>query len=240
MAYQEVYGGIYNSPSDFLQSPYDVIIPPMFDGTTPISDVHDSLPNRASLFLDPTFLANFIADSSTQTTVLWQALLDNDNYDWKPNNPMKLFYCEGDQTVKPQNTIDAYDAMVANGTPHIFQENLGSLSHTGCVIPAISAAIDYFQSIRQSCNTPMGISSPHNSNITFSMYPSPSNEWVNIIPSFVNDGVISIYSINGTKIINKPITKEMVLNVSDWAEGVYLIKITSEYSFASKKLIIKH
>ena len=241
MSYQEAYGGIYSTPSDFLQSPYDVTVPPMFDGIMAISSVHAVLPNRTSQFLNSTFLNGFIADSAAKTSAVWQALLDNDNHDWTPNMPLKMFYCSGDQTVKPENTIDAYNAMIANGATQVFKEDLGSLlNHGGCVIPAINNAIDFFQTIRTDCVLPNSIVTSQTASNFMEVYPNPAINQIQVNIENGISGQLTVFDIAGREILQTEINTSKKLNVSNWKNGVYLLKVVSNDIQYTEKITIKH
>ncbi len=241
MAYQEIYGGIYNTPSDFLQSPYDVDIPPLFDGNTSLVDINDDLTLQASGYLNPTFLANFLADSSTKTSALWQAIMANDNYDWKPDGHVKLFYCGGDQTVFPENTTDAYVAMTANGAGLVLKEDLGNLSHGGCIVPSISGAIDYFENLRPACDEPASITKINENSVQFQLFPNPSRDFIEIKNNYLNTNLnLTIYSATGTIVYRSSTQSSLTIDVAQWAEGIYLVQLGNAHNFAIKKLIIQH
>lgn len=240
MAYQDVYGGIYNTPSDFLQSPYDVTIPPLLDGTHDLSEITDSLPNIASDYLEPTFLANFLADSTTKTSALWQALLDNDNYDWNPKKHMKLFYCNGDQSVFPQNSVDAYDAMTNNGAGLVFKEDLGNASHTGCVVGAINNSIEFLQSVRPACDEPVSVTDFNPIAVDFALYPNPAESTIEIKSNSSQQLYITIFSVTGNQVYQAQFTNSIAIDVSSWNNGIYLVQTTSGDHAIMKKLIISH
>ncbi len=241
MAYEEAYGGIYTVPSDFLQSPYDVSIPPMFDGTVAMSAVHSVLPNKVSQYLNPSFLNPFIADSATKSSALWQALLDNDNYDWTPNMPLKMFYCSGDQTVKPENTVDAYTAMIANGATQVFKEDLGSfLDHGGCVIPAVNNAIEFFQTIRTDCVLPNAVSENNRNSNFIQVFPNPAVNQIQINIKNGTQGQLTVFDISGREILQTEISTSKTLHVSDWKNGVYLVKVISNQIQSTEKITIRH
>jgi acetyl esterase/lipase len=240
LSFQEVYGNIFNNYSDILQSPYDNTIPPMFDGNQVISNIHTALPNQTSQYLNPTFLNGFIADSNTKTTPMWQALLDNDNHDWTPQIPIKMFYCNGDQTVKPQNTLDAYDAMIANGATAVFKEDLGNLGHGDCVIPAIKGAIDYFESLRTDCapitEVPECICLPENT----LLYPIPASNELNIDWPYSTSVRIEIYNTTGTRVYANEINSFSIISTKNWSSGVYSIIFTSGNLYETKKFTVIH
>jgi len=51
LAYENIYGGIFNDVSDFLQAPYDTLIPAYYDGTHSMLDVQPLLPLKASQYI---------------------------------------------------------------------------------------------------------------------------------------------------------------------------------------------
>ncbi|TVR71034.1 MAG: alpha/beta fold hydrolase [Marinilabiliales bacterium] len=52
--------------------------------------------------------------SGTDTAIM-EALADNDNYDWKPSTPLRLYHGTDDDFVFYFNSLTAYDAMTARG-----------------------------------------------------------------------------------------------------------------------------
>jgi len=239
LSFQEVYGNIFTSYSDILQSPYDTVVPPMFDGNQIISNVHSVLPNQVSQYLNPTFLNGFIADSATKNTPMWQALLDNDNHDWTPQFPIKMLYCRGDQTVKPENTLDAYDAMIANGATAVFKEDMGNFDHGDCVLPAMLGAIDYFEGLRTDCD----------SSITFvpecicateeiQIYPIPATNELNIDWPYSPSMHIEIYNINGKKVYSGQANSFTTISTINWSSGVYSIVFSSDTHIKTQKFTI--
>ena len=76
---------------------------------------------------------------------------------------------------------------------------------------------------------------------TWNMYPNPANE--NIYVTNIEDNAkVEIYNLNGQLIYSNYQTnnKQLNINVSDWENGIYLIKINSESSLKTKKIVVKH
>lgn len=76
-----------------------------------------------------------------------------------------------------------------------------------------------------------------------SVYPNPtSNNKITItIPNQLNINSIILYSIIGSKVydVKNPTTLNNKLNISNLKSGLYLLKITSDKSSISKKIIVK-
>ncbi len=67
------------------------------------------------------------------------ALADNDNYDWVPRAPTRIFYCQGDEQITFENAILADSVMNANGAADVQavrKDDFGHLTHGGCVFPS--------------------------------------------------------------------------------------------------------
>ena len=69
-------------------------------------------------------VANFSNSMSTYNHPLWTALLDNDNHDWTPQRPIRMYYCTGDEQVTFQNAIAAEATMQANGANDVQAVNM--------------------------------------------------------------------------------------------------------------------
>lgn len=241
MAYEKVYGGIYTDTSDFLKSPYDTTVAPLYDGNVTMGVIHGMLPKKTSQYLNPTFLNAFIADSSTKTSPMWQALLANDNYDWTPTTKLKMFYCTGDKTVKPENTVDAYNAMIANGATQVFKEDLGStLNHGGCVVPAISNAIDFFEGIRTDCKKPNGVTEMAKLDVDLNMYPNPVTDVLTIELQNESNAQIEIYSLNGQLVFQGNLTQITRIKTNEWKNGTYALRVLSGNAQTLKMFTIIH
>ena len=239
MGYQYVYGGIYSDHSDYLQAPYDTLIPPYFDGTHSILEVHSLLPTVASQYLNPNFINDFMADSTDKVTPFWQALLDNDNYDWTPTMPVNLLYCNADDLVNPLNTQDAFDAMTANGVTNIKKEDLGNFNHLNCYLPATSATIEYFQELRTDCKTPSGVNQLEVS-FDLNAYPNPVNNQLNIVLENQETGFIEMYSMDGKLVYTNSISGTKYIDTHTFNNGVYILKVYTAEAILMKQITIAH
>ena len=74
-----------------------------------------------------------------------QALRDNDTYDFVNPTPTRLFYCRADDQVRYRNSIVAADTMRLLGAADVEAVDVDSdADHGGCILPAVTAAIDFF------------------------------------------------------------------------------------------------
>lgn len=150
LAYQSIYGNLYENVSQFLRSPYDTLIPPLFfDGNTSIGNINNQCPPVPKhIALDST-VNSFLSDTMHPLRL---NLLDNDLIrGWHPTSPMKLIYCQGDEQVTYLNSENAYNAWTAAGSTQLEKQDLGDWDHQGCALIAILVARNYFDSIAVRC-----------------------------------------------------------------------------------------
>jgi dienelactone hydrolase len=237
MSYQNIYGGIYTSYSDFLQSPYDTAIPPLFDGTHELFDVNMLLPTKSSQYLTSSFISDFIADSSAKSGSFWQAIVENDNYDWTPQFPVKLLYCDGDDLVKPENSFDTYVAMQSNGVSKIEIEDIGTNNHLDCVIPSVKGVISYLNIMRTDCMATgvFEIADPE-----IQIYPNPASNLLFLTISNVPSAILEVYSLDGRLVHASTISSNSQLDVSNWESGLYLIGVRVESKMFVQKISVVH
>tara|TARA_Y100000813_G_scaffold114797_1_gene82227 strand:- start:390 stop:1664 length:1275 start_codon:yes stop_codon:yes gene_type:complete len=237
-AYQMVYGNLYNSYAQVLNSPYDTIVPPFFDGNNTTLDM-GTLNNLLSGYIDTlmvdTVVANFSNSMSTYNHPLWTALLDNDNHDWTPQRPIRMYYCTGDEQVTFQNAIAAEATMQANGANDVQAVNMGSGNHNDCVLPALTTAYLWFDGLRSLCN-----STGLNQQIKFNeliVFPNPVSDQLNVV--FDGIGQLKITSVLGQEVYKNTINGNVNISVESWASGIYLIEIQNENGRFINQLIKK-
>ncbi len=73
------------------------------------------------------------------------------------------------------------------------------------------------------------------------LYPNPARDFITIANSNETISAINIYDISGKKIysMTENSVNEININVTDFAEGLYLVEIVSDNQKAIKKLVIK-
>ncbi|MBX7109893.1 MAG: T9SS type A sorting domain-containing protein [Chitinophagales bacterium] len=134
LAYNSVYH-IYDNVADFLVSPYDVLLPPLFDGLHSMSEVNAVMPSVPNDIIVPAVLDSFNNDPDYK---LHTYLKKNNTYNWKPEAPMRMYFCEGDNDVNYLNAYVAYDTFIARGATAISLVSSGAgLDHSGCAFPSL-------------------------------------------------------------------------------------------------------
>ena len=228
-SYQLAYGNIFNSWSDVLYSPYDTIVPPFFSGNNTTLDMgllNSLIPNQMNLLIRDTCLNNFINDSINKNHPWWRALIDNDNYDWLPLNPLRMYYCTADEQIAYTNALIAESTMNNNGALDVQAVNMGDNDHGGCILPALSSAFNWFQTLRTPCN----ISSLTSRNlISYDIYPNPFTNKLNI--QFNEKVKLSVYTMDGKLLINKFNVQNIELITTNWPKGMYIVKVKGSVAY---------
>ena len=234
-SYNRVYGNIFTNYSDLLKSPYDVTIPPYFNGTYPMDSVNANLPDTISGFLQDSVLANLSSSAATGAHPIWKALQKNDNYNWVPSFPMELYYCTMDEQVGFQNALDAADSMTANGAVSVVAVNKGALDHGGCVIPSLTGALNFFQANGTAC---VNISLEEKlAQGLISLYPNPANNFF-IIGGLEEESYIAIVDINGRVVKEGAYMPFSKFRTDELKTGFYFVRLESEGYTATIKLIM--
>lgn len=146
-AYTRVYG-FADGLGALLKAPYDVTVPPLFDGTHDSGAINAALPARPADALKPEVLEAFRTDPEHPIRV---ALRENDLHrGWVPQSRTRFFHCPGDLDVLPANTQVAYEAFVAAGASRVeLQAGLPNVNHQDCVVPALLGTKLWFDALKE-------------------------------------------------------------------------------------------
>ena len=163
-----------------------------------------------------------------------QALRENDLFNWSPINPTLLGYCEGDETVNYRNAIVADSVMNALGAPAVSTFDGGLLSHGGCVIPAMVATINFFESFKVVNSLYAFESFPE-----LRMFPNPT--FGAIYFSGIPKGAqIGIYNLQGQLLWStKGLAESEQISLATFSEGMYLVRVMAENQIDTRKLVIQ-
>jgi pimeloyl-ACP methyl ester carboxylesterase len=138
--------GKFNELKNVLVYPYDSIMPPLLNGEYSLDDISAYLPDPAFKAIKPDFYNAFVNDS---TSPFRMYLKNNCDYDWKPEMPMQLCYCNGDEIVDYHNSITAYNTMKRNGSDNVQLWRAGKkFGHENCALFAVVYTKMFFDGFR--------------------------------------------------------------------------------------------
>jgi hypothetical protein len=224
-AYNSVYENLFDNPDEILKPPYDLLVPPYLNGNYSHSQLNSILPDSLHMFLTDSFYQSVLDDMHVKLTPFWQNLLVNDNYNWLPSAPVRLYYCQADEQVSYLNSIHADSAMNALGAFNVQTININpSASHGDCGIPAIITAYYWFDTFRLPCTSPASVNYSSFDKVSF--FPNPAFDRLEIT-GLTSDSRISCYDLEGKLLftINCNELEHCLADVSKLNNGLYLLKI---------------
>jgi acetyl esterase/lipase len=149
-SYNMVYN-MYGSYDAILDTPYNSIVPPLMDGSVSLGVVENFIPDTPNLIIIPALLDTFETDTSH---IFWDALRANNLWDWVPQCPVRMGYCEADELVSYKNAIACRDSMIARGATDVQAVSVNpSLHHGDCALFALMGVNGFFGAIRQDLIT---------------------------------------------------------------------------------------
>ncbi|MFK7926026.1 MAG: T9SS type A sorting domain-containing protein [Bacteroidia bacterium] len=235
LAYQEVYGNLYNNLSEVFVAPYDTEIPLIFNRNGSQSGIN--LPAVATTMLQPSYIQAVQTDSMHPFNV---ALRDNDLYDWSPQSPLRMFYCEGDDVVPFQNSIVAESQMQANNAPNVDAVSVGANNdHNTCILPAFLQIKIFVDSRKENCSTSIDPSL----SLGLSLAPNPFSDQLRV--SWQNQTVrlqsASLLNLSGQVVYTQPIaqTNSVLLEPKQLSAGVYILALEGNERTYYQKVILQ-
>lgn len=219
-SYQMMYGNIYDTPSDFLVSPYDTLLPPLFDGEHTGGQIAAMMPDVPAEIIQPDELAEFVSNPEHPMRL---ALAENDRYDWAPQSPMRLYYCTADEQVFPSNSIVTHATMLSNGATDVTLMDMGELSHGGCAMPSLVDVLFWFIELKTPC---AGVNVEEHTVQAFEVAPNPATTQVKLRFEENLSGNIRVHDITGKTVFTQPFNgSSAVLSTDHLSRGLYFISI---------------
>lgn len=232
LAYQEVYGNLYNDLSEVFVAPYDTEIPLIFQRNSSQSGIN--LPAVATTMLQPSYVQAVQADSMHPFNV---ALRDNDLYDWSPQSPLRMFYCEGDDVVPFQNSLIAKDSMLANNAPNVDAISVGpNNDHNTCILPAFLQIKIFVDSRRENCSTAIESAQSIGLRIT----PNPFSRQLKLDWQNADIQSVKLITLEAKVVYEQTaeLTHSLILHPPALPNGVYILALVgTERSYFQKVFV---
>ena len=238
LAYEQLYPGLFTSYSEVFNAPYDTLLPPLYDGYHSSGEIDDVMPDVPSQVLRDSLLDVFANDPLHPFRI---ALQENDVYDWTPQAPVWMFYCEGDEHVFYQNSILAQQTMTANGATDVLASSMGvTLDHGGCAFPALLAVKNWFHTMKAPC-TWNGVGEVPV--IAVQIYPQPADQvlLVELPQAQLGRAIWSLRSISGVEVAGGPVLSgPFQIDAGDLASGSYVLHFSGERDNHARLVVVAH
>ena len=202
-----------------------------------MNNLNNQLPGVIDSLIVDSVLQNFINSSATLAHPLWQAMADNDNHDWLPQRPVRM-YCTGDEQVTYQNAIAAEAAMLANGAQDVAAINMGNGMHNDCVFPSLIDVYNWFDSYRTFCSN---VSSENKlESQAIEVYPIPFFDKLNFSSKSSDLINCKLFDSFGNQVLSlEDMSQSCTLDLSSLSPGIYFLAINSKKSRQIKRLVNK-
>ncbi|MBS1618563.1 MAG: T9SS type A sorting domain-containing protein, partial [Bacteroidetes bacterium] len=220
---------IYHLCDSFSQAfvhPYDSILPILLSGNYGTNTVNNAMPSIPKRIFTTSELDTFVNDPNSAMRV---ALRDNDNFDWAPQAPTRIFFCKGDTYVPYQNSCVAINKMRQNGCADCDTMDINpDLDHVPCAQYSILQAKQFFDRYRFiDCTN--GIDNISEQAIV-SVYPNPAHDRFSVeIYQAGEFASASMYDAMGRLVKSVALGKGVnAISTDALATGVYLVRVSDE------------
>lgn len=243
-SYQMAYGNLYNDLSEMYRPGYDSLVQDFLDRKYTLGQLNTQLINRLTQDFG-TSVPRMMFKDSIQTLIRTDAMHPfniamrlNDVYDWTPQTPMRMFYCEADDQVFYQNSIVADSAMNARGAADVKAVSVGeTLNHVGCATPAGLNTIFFF-------NPFVRTNSIERENIldVFWHVDQRENRFDFQLATPVQaSGTFCLTDLQGKTIVRQSVrlSQRQQIDLGEQAAGIYVVEVRSDKGVWRKKILLK-
>lgn len=215
----------YSSPSEYLKSPYDTTLPPLFNGRYGMGTINAAMPSVPKLIFKQEMIDSFANNPNHPFRL---ALADNDVYNWKPDSPVQIIFCRADEEVDPRNALTLYNSFLSKGVTNADTVCASeTLPHFQCAQFAVLNMKAFFTQYarRDSCAATVGVNEV--SNALFSLYPIPATNKLNLgfEDATTLDNIIAVNSMGQEVAV--PFTQSAYLaqiDIKALPAGVYFLR----------------
>lgn len=140
----DTYARIYGQPTGtVLRAPWNTQVAELFDGRHDDDAVRRALPTAPRLLFREDFLAGYAAG---QSSWLLRALEANSVNDWRPAEPVRLYYGAADSLISPREAMETAARMAAQGAP-VEAVCVGDLDHEKAALAAVPLIRQWFDAL---------------------------------------------------------------------------------------------
>ena len=243
LSYNYVYQ-IYNSIESVFKPAYVPLIQSYYDRQISLTALNLQLIIDLTQNTGASVARNMLQDSivailETEQPAdhpLLEALRDNDVYNWGPQAPTRLFYCQADDQVPYLNSVLADSVMRTYTPPNFDSANLNpTANHGQCVQPAVTATIVFFGGFQ---DIQVGLTeSPVMA--ALQLFPNPAAEHI-FLKGIEGEVAVGIYDQQGKLVRFAPQQdSSQPVSLAGLPVGMYVVRIASAQGIASRKLVIQ-
>lgn len=142
-SYNRVYH-MYNDVNTVFKAPFDSLLMPLYDGSHGMGDANRIMPPIPKDVIKDTVVEQYVKNENFPFR---KYLAENSVANWKPQAPVQMCYCEGDQQVTYRNALVAEANMKKLGAKNVHAFRVGKKQgHVTCAMFAAIHTKMYFDS----------------------------------------------------------------------------------------------
>lgn len=166
-----------------------------------------------------------------------QALRDSDLFDWRPEAPVFMLYCQTDDQVPFRNSVIADSIMNLNGAPNVdaMDESGGrNLDHSDCIVPALNTGVPWLLGFIDESTSTYNLALDGD----VLAYPNPSTDWL-FIESSKRINQIELFGINGQRLqVHQTDTEFFKIDTRQLTSGLYMLHVFTEEGLNVQKIVV--
>jgi hypothetical protein len=240
VAFNEVYK-IYPNLNYLFKPQFATLVQKLYEEKVGVFELNEQLKAQLTKDVGGNIASYMFQDSILEAAKMNEnhpiinALKENDVYDWVPESPTQIVYCDGDETVNFQNSIFTDSIMRSNGAPELSLKNAGAgLSHSACVIPAFTATIDFFKTYKATATSRAIVTNFPNLEI----FPNPATDYL-VMRGLPEAGAfIRIFDLSGRLVWERFLEGgQKEISISHLNPGMYWIQVRSGQYAETRKIV---
>ena len=243
MGLNEIEGNLYDNLNEIMKDQYAVQSVRFYNREITLFELNTFMINtlitqelavRPSKMFRDSILT--ILRNDTLDHPLKQVLRDNDLYDWVPQAPTRLYYCEGDEQVPYQNSLVADSVMNANGAADVKALSMDlNANHAQCAVIAIQASVEFFDSFILTSSI-----GPEAALLQFDMQPNPVSAGTHLTLSGLDrPSGLEVFASDGRRVLSGLYFNGRDVDISNLNPGIYLVRVQLDDQVGVQKLIIR-
>ncbi|MEM1215995.1 MAG: T9SS type A sorting domain-containing protein, partial [Bacteroidota bacterium] len=200
LSYNYVYG-LYDDLEEFFKPAYIEDIQAFFDGDIGLFTLNNRLiadvtaahgAPIARYLMQDSIIA--IMEGPTSDHPLRQALIDNDVYEWAPQEPTRIFYCTADDQVHFRNSIVADSVMQLLGAVDLTTQDVDTdADHGDCVDPAVFQTILFFAGLAEWVVATEETAALQ----AVQLFPNPTTDGEVMVSGLTETATLALFDLNG-------------------------------------------
>ena len=240
LSYDYVYD-LFDEVVEVFKEPYATVISQFYDNQIGLGTLNNLLITQLTANSGASVARNLFQDSIIMEVEnnfdhpFNVALRDNDVYDWTPQAPTRLIYCQADDQVVYTNAIVADSVMNMNGAPDVMALNVNpTANHGQCVEPATISALLFFAGFQDITVDINQLESP-----SIDIYPNPARTSITIASTKTNSRYRLIDTQGRSIETGRLQDEQTTLDISQFANGLYFLQIEHDQKIFQEKIIIQ-